>query len=71
MKCRLPNLPAGIPAKDLIRLAKSRRRIGHDYRELRTALGPDHFEDRSFATWTGTCPTCRPPAPWQPYDTIP
>jgi hypothetical protein len=22
-----------------------------------------------LATWTGTCPTCRQPTPWQPYDT--
>ncbi|WKX74561.1 transposase [Streptomyces sp. XD-27] len=22
-----------------------------------------------IATWTGTCPTCHQPTPWQPYDT--
>ncbi|MFD7948139.1 hypothetical protein [Streptomyces sp. NPDC059744] len=22
-----------------------------------------------LATWTGTCPTCRQPTPWQPHDT--
>jgi SRSO17 transposase len=107
----ISNLPADIPARDLVRLAKLRWRIEQDYRELKTALGLDHFEGRSFtgwhrhvtlvtaahlflteqrtcrpgqgltlnqaldliqqllATWTGTCPTCRQPTPWQPYDT--
>ncbi|GLW04301.1 DDE transposase [Streptomyces lavendulae subsp. lavendulae] len=45
------NLPADIPAKDLVRLAKARWRIEHDYRELKTALGLDHFEGRSFTGW--------------------
>nr|WP_190816902.1 transposase [Saccharopolyspora pogona] len=31
------------------RLAKIRWRVEHDYRELKTALGLDHFEGRSFA----------------------
>ncbi|WP_106976845.1 transposase [Streptomyces sp. NRRL B-24484] len=44
----ISNLPADIPAKDLVRLAKSRWRIEHDYRELKTRLGLDHFEGRSF-----------------------
>ncbi|SFT94464.1 Transposase DDE domain-containing protein, partial [Geodermatophilus amargosae] len=35
---------------ELVRLAKIRWRIEHDYRELKTALGLDHFEGR---TWTG------------------
>ncbi|MFE9636084.1 transposase, partial [Streptomyces sp. NPDC006463] len=47
----ISNLPADIPAKDLVRLAKSRWRIEHDYRELKTALGLDHFEGRSFTGW--------------------
>lgn len=47
----ISNLPADIPAKDLVRLAKARWRIEHDYRELKTALGLDHFEGRSFAGW--------------------
>ncbi|WP_329312448.1 transposase [Streptomyces sp. NBC_01278] len=47
----ISNLPAHIPAKDLVRLAKSRWRIEHDHRELKTALGLDHFEGRSFTGW--------------------
>ncbi|MEU3409651.1 IS701 family transposase [Streptomyces sp. NPDC006670] len=47
----ISNLPADIPAKDLVRLAKARWRIEHDYRELKTALGLDHFEGRSFVGW--------------------
>ncbi|WP_425428009.1 hypothetical protein [Streptosporangium amethystogenes] len=31
-------------------MAKIRRRIEHDYRELKTGLGLDHFEGR---TWSG------------------
>ncbi|MFD5193924.1 IS701 family transposase [Streptomyces sp. NPDC058357] len=44
----ISNLPADIPARDLVRLAKLRWRIEHDYRELKTTLGLDHFEGRSF-----------------------
>ncbi|MFD4118204.1 IS701 family transposase [Streptomyces niveus] len=51
VKYWISNLPADIPAKDLVRLAKSRWRIEHDYRELKTALGLDHFEGRSFTGW--------------------
>ncbi|MFB0631117.1 IS701 family transposase [Streptomyces sp. AB3(2024)] len=47
----ISNLPGEIPAKDLVRLAKSRWRIEQDYRELKTALGLDHFEGRSFTDW--------------------
>ena len=35
----------------LVRLAKLRWRIEHDYRELKGALGLDHFEGRTFAGW--------------------
>jgi Transposase DDE domain len=34
-----------------VRLAKIRWRIEHDYRELKTGLGLDHFEGRSFTGW--------------------
>ncbi|MFI8345743.1 IS701 family transposase [Streptomyces sp. NPDC085639] len=51
VKYWISNLPATIPAKDLVRLAKSRWRIEHDYRELKTVLGLDHFEGRSFTGW--------------------
>ncbi|MGW9047606.1 IS701 family transposase [Streptomyces lydicus] len=51
VKYWISNLPADIPARDLVRIAKLRWRIEHDYRELKTALGLDHFEGRSFAGW--------------------
>jgi SRSO17 transposase len=51
VKYWISNLPADIPAKDLVRLAKSRWRIEHDYREMKTALGLGHFEGRSFTGW--------------------
>ena len=51
VKYWISNLPADIPARDLVRLAKARWRIEHDYRELKTALGLDHFEGRSFTGW--------------------
>ena len=47
----LSNLPEGTPIEELVRLAKIRWRIEHDYRELKTGLGLDHFEGRSFAGW--------------------
>jgi SRSO17 transposase len=47
----LSNLPAGTPAAELVRLAKIRWRIEHDYRELKTGLGLDHFEGRSYRGW--------------------
>jgi len=47
----LTNLPADTPLADLVGLAKRRWRIEHDYRELKTGLGLDHYEGRSFAGW--------------------
>ena len=47
----LSNLPEGTPVEELVRLAKIRWRIEHDYRELKTGLGLDHFEGRSFTGW--------------------
>jgi SRSO17 transposase len=47
----LSNLPASTPIEELTRLAKIRWRIEHDYRELKTGLGLDHFEGRSFTGW--------------------
>lgn len=47
----LADLPEGTPAAELVRLAKIRWRIEHDYRELKTGLGLDHFEGRSFTGW--------------------
>jgi SRSO17 transposase len=47
----LSNLPPDTPVAELVRLAKIRWRIEHDYRELKTGLGLDHFEGRSFTGW--------------------
>jgi SRSO17 transposase len=47
----LSDLPAATPVKTLVRLAKIRWRIEHDYRELKTGLGLDHFEGRSWTGW--------------------
>ena len=47
----LSSLPADTGLTELVRLAKIRWRIEHDYRELKTALGLDHFEGRTFSGW--------------------
>jgi SRSO17 transposase len=47
----LSNLPEDTPIDELVRLAKIRWRVEHDYRELKTGLGLDHFEGRSFTGW--------------------
>uniref|UniRef100_A0AAU1UN42 IS701 family transposase n=1 Tax=Streptomyces sp. NBC_00119 TaxID=2975659 RepID=A0AAU1UN42_9ACTN len=47
----LSSLPADTPLAELVRLAKIRWRIEHDYRELKHGLGLDHFEGRSWAGW--------------------
>jgi SRSO17 transposase len=47
----LSNLPADAPIEDLVQTARIRWRIEHDYRELKTGLGLDHFEGRSYAGW--------------------
>lgn len=51
VKYWLSNLPAETPLPELVRLAKLRWRIEQDYRELKDALGLDHFEGRSFRGW--------------------
>jgi SRSO17 transposase len=51
VKYWLSNLPADTALPELVRLGKIRWRIEHDYRELKTALGLDHFEGRSFTGW--------------------
>jgi SRSO17 transposase len=48
---RLSTLPATTPLRELVRLAKIRWRIEHDYRELKDGLGLDHFEGRSYLGW--------------------
>jgi SRSO17 transposase len=47
----LSNLPADTPIERLVGLAKLRWRIEQDYRELKDALGLDHFEGRSWPGW--------------------
>jgi len=44
----LSNLPPDTPLDALVRLAKLRWRIEHDYRELKQCLGLDHYEGRSY-----------------------
>jgi SRSO17 transposase len=51
VKYWLASLPEEVPLVELVRLAKLRWRIEHDYRELKDGLGLDHFEGRSFAGW--------------------
>ena len=47
----LASLPADSSLERLVHLAKLRWRVEHDYRELKDALGLDHFEGRSFKGW--------------------
>jgi SRSO17 transposase len=47
----LSSLPADTPIDDLVALAKLRWRVEQDYRELKDALGLDHFEGRSWPGW--------------------
>jgi SRSO17 transposase len=47
----LSTLPEDTPPEELVRLAKIRWRIEHDYRELKTGLGLDHFGGRSYLGW--------------------
>jgi SRSO17 transposase len=47
----LSNLPDDTSLTELVRLAKIRWRIEHDYRELKTGLGLDHFEGRTLTGW--------------------
>jgi SRSO17 transposase len=51
VKYWLASLPADTPLQRLVGLAKLRWRVEHDYRELKDALGLDHFEGRSFRGW--------------------
>jgi SRSO17 transposase len=51
VKYWLSNLPETTPTVELVRLGKLRWRIEQDYRELKGALGLDHYEGRGFAGW--------------------
>jgi SRSO17 transposase len=47
----LASLPETTPLQRLVHLAKLRWRVEHDDRELKDALGLDHFEGRSWRGW--------------------
>jgi SRSO17 transposase len=51
IKYWLSNLPAATPYRTLVRWAKLRWRVEHDYRELKAWLGLDHFEGRTWQGW--------------------
>lgn len=51
VKYWLSNLPTDTDLVTLVRFAKMRWRIEHDYRELKDALGLDHFEGRTYRGW--------------------
>ncbi|MFQ6331613.1 hypothetical protein ACLMAL_36585 (plasmid) [Nocardia sp. CWNU-33] len=59
----LSTMPAETAIEDLVRLAKVRRRIEHDYCELKVALGLDHFEGRSWLAPPRHPRHRRPPIP--------
>jgi SRSO17 transposase len=47
----LSSLPGATPLVELVRLARLRWRVEQDYRELKGALGLDHFEGRGWPGW--------------------
>jgi SRSO17 transposase len=47
----LASLPETTPLVELVGLARLRWRVEQDYRELKGALGLDHFEGRGFLGW--------------------
>ena len=47
----LSSLPETTPLVELVALARSRWRVEQDYRELKGALGLDHFQGRGFGGW--------------------
>jgi SRSO17 transposase len=47
----LSNLPEATPLVELVGLARLRWRVEQDYRELKGALGLDHFEGRGWVGW--------------------
>jgi len=51
VKYWISNLPEDTDPAELVGLGKIRWRIEHDYRELKTGLGLDHFEGRSWTGW--------------------
>lgn len=59
----LSNLPADTPLTTLVRTAKLRWRIERDYREMKQALGPAHFEGRTWHHQSPSSPSPMPSAP--------
>jgi SRSO17 transposase len=51
VKYWLTDLPEHTTKRTLIRWAKLRWRIEHDYREVKTGLGLDHYEGRTWQGW--------------------
>jgi SRSO17 transposase len=51
VKYWLSNLPDDTPLVELVRLARLRWRVEQDYRELKGALGLDHFQGRGWVGW--------------------
>lgn len=51
MRFWLSNLPGNTPLPVLVRTAKLRWHIEHDYRERKQTLGPAHFEGRTWPGW--------------------
>ena len=51
IKYWLSDLPTTTSKRTLIRWAKLRWRIEHDYREVKTGLGLDHYEGRTWQGW--------------------
>lgn len=51
LKFYLASLPARMSKKQLVRILKERWRTERVYQELKTELGLDHFEGRSFRGW--------------------
>lgn len=47
----LCTLPSNTRKTQLIQACKQRWRVEHDYRELKTGLGLDHYEGRKWAGW--------------------
>ncbi len=47
----LSSLGEEVALRRLVRLAKMRWRIEHDYREMKHGLGLDHFEGRTWRGW--------------------
>jgi SRSO17 transposase len=58
----LADLPADTPIAELVRLAKIRWRIEHDYRDLKTGLGPVSAS-RAARSPAGTATSPWPPLP--------